>query len=223
MDVWEANSVSTALTPHACKTLNQTRCEGDGCGGTYSETRYAGSCDPDGCDYNTYRMGAPEFYGKGKTVDTAKPFTVVTQFIGSPLKEIKRFYVQNGKVIPNGASKIPNVKGNSLTPAFCDAQKKAFGDKYTFKDLGGFENMGQALGKGMVLVMSLWDDHYADMQWLDGVNPAGATGPGSKRGDCPASGGKPEAVESEAAGASVTYSKIKVGPIGSTFKSAGTA
>jgi hypothetical protein len=65
---------------------------------------------PDGCDFNSYRMGNQDFYGTGMTVDTSKPVTVVTQFItddgtdtGS-LKSIHRFYVQNGKVIPNSES-----------------------------------------------------------------------------------------------------------------------
>jgi len=97
MDIWEANSVSAAVTPHSCDTVTQTMCNGDACGGTYSATRYAGTCDPDGCDFNSYRMGDTSFYGKGMTVDTSKVFTVVTQFIGNPLTEIKRFYVQGGK------------------------------------------------------------------------------------------------------------------------------
>lgn len=99
MDIWEANSVSTAVTPHSCSTIEQSRCDGDGCGGTYSGDRYAGVCDPDGCDFNSYRQGDKTFYGKGKTVDTSKKFTVVTQFVGSgDSMEIKRFYVQGGKV-----------------------------------------------------------------------------------------------------------------------------
>lgn len=99
MDIWEANSVSTAVTPHSCSIITQTRCDGDGCGGTYSADRYAGVCDPDGCDFNSYRMGVKDFYGKGKTVDTSKKFTVVTQFVSSGASmEIKRFYVQGGKV-----------------------------------------------------------------------------------------------------------------------------
>jgi len=225
MDVWEANSMAAALTPHACKTTGQERCTGDGCGGTYSETRYAGTCDPDGCDFNSYRMGDTGFYGKGKVVDTTKKFTVVTQFIGSPLKEIKRFYVQNGKVIPNSMSKIAGVTGNSITPAFCDAQKKVFGEEAndTFKTLGGFTSMSQALQKGMVLVMSLWDDHYANMHWLDSINPDGAaeTKLGAKRGECPTSGGSPAQVESEGGSASVTFSNIKFGEINSTFAAGG--
>jgi hypothetical protein len=43
MDVWEANSVSAAVTPHSCDTVTQTMCTGDACGGTYSTTRYAGT------------------------------------------------------------------------------------------------------------------------------------------------------------------------------------
>lgn len=212
--------MATAVTPHSCSTIGQTRCTGDSCGGTYSSNRYGGTCDPDGCDFNPYRMGDTSFYGKGKTVDTNSKFTVVTQFIGSPLKEIKRFYVQNGKVIPNSVSKIPGVTGNSVTPAFCDAQKKAFGEeaKDTFKTLGGFTSMSNALSKGMVLVMSLWDDHYADMHWLDSVDPAGAEAKlGGKRGECPVDGGKPAQVEASGGSASVTFSNIKFGDINSTF------
>lgn len=48
MDIWEANSVSAAVTPHSCQTVSQTMCNGDSCGGTYSSDRYAGTCDPDG-------------------------------------------------------------------------------------------------------------------------------------------------------------------------------
>jgi cellulose 1,4-beta-cellobiosidase len=167
-------------------------------------------------------MGDKSFYGKGKTVDTSKKMTVVTQFIGSPLKEIKRFYVQNGKVIPNSQSKVDGVKGNSITPEFCDAQKKVFGDKYTFKELGGFESMGSALQKGMVLVMSLWDDHYADMGWLDSTWPPEAAGkPGGERGNCGAEEGKPETVESKLANAQVIFSNIKFGDINSTFSAGG--
>src|SRR5215218_9196487 len=101
MDIWEANSISTAFTPHPCQNAAQHACNGDDCGGTYSATRFAGDCDPDGCDFNPYRMGVHDFYGPGKTVDTNKKFTIVTQFkgSGSTLTEIKQFFVQNGKKI----------------------------------------------------------------------------------------------------------------------------
>ena len=220
MDVWEANSVSTAFTPHSCSTIGQSRCDGDSCGGTYSADRYAGVCDPDGCDFNSYRMGDTAFYGKGKTVDTSKKFTVVTQFVGSGAAlEIKRFYVQGGKTIANSQSKVAGVTGNSITTAFCDAQKQAFGDTYTFKEKGGMANMAQALSGGMVLVMSLWDDHYANMLWLDSSYPTdkSTSTPGVARGECATTSGVPADVESQSPGASVTYSNIRFGPLNSTF------
>jgi len=220
MDIWEANSVSTALTPHSCTKLEQTRCTGDACGGTYSSDRYSGVCDPDGCDFNSYRQGDKTFYGKGKTVDTSKKFTVVTQFIGSgDNMEIKRFYVQGGKVIPNSQSTIPGVTGNSLTTDFCTKQKSVFGDNTDFFKKGGMAGMSKALTQGMVLVMSLWDDHYANMLWLDSTYPTdkSADTPGVGRGECETSSGTPADVESKSAGASVIYSNIKSGPLNSTF------
>jgi cellulose 1,4-beta-cellobiosidase len=221
MDIWEANSVSTAVTPHACSTIEQSRCDGDSCGGTYSADRYAGVCDPDGCDFNSYRMGVKDFYGKGMTVDTSKKFTVVTQFIGTgDAMEIKRFYVQGGKTIAQPASTIPGVDGNSITTKFCDQQKAAFKDTYTYKDKGGQANMAKALAQGMVLVMSLWDDHYSNMLWLDSTYPTDKnpeTDLGSGRGSCETSSGTPSDVEANHPDASVTYSNIKFGPINSTF------
>jgi cellulose 1,4-beta-cellobiosidase len=78
MDIWEANSVSAAYTPHPCSVTEQTRCSGTDCG---IGARYSSLCDADGCDFNSYRMGNTTFYGSGLTVDTSKPFTIVTQFI----------------------------------------------------------------------------------------------------------------------------------------------
>ena len=76
----ESNSHSFALTPHACEVGNNGYhvCEDQDCGGTYSDDRYAGHCDANGCDYNPFRMGNKDFYGAGKTLDTTKPFTYVT-------------------------------------------------------------------------------------------------------------------------------------------------
>lgn len=200
-------------------------CDGDACGGTYSSTRYAGVCDPDGCDFNSYRMGDTSFYGPGMTVDTTSKFTVVTQFItdsgdsSGTLSEIKRFYVQDGTVIPNSQSSISGVTGNSITTAFCDAQKTAFNDTNVFDQKGGLAAMSTALSAGMVLVMSVWDDHYSNMLWLDSDYPLdkSASTAGVARGTCATSSGTPATVESANANAQVIYSNIKVGPINSTF------
>ncbi|CAH0015703.1 unnamed protein product [Clonostachys rhizophaga] len=224
MDIWEANDISTAFTPHPCTTLTQHSCEGDACGGTYSTTRYAGTCDPDGCDFNSYRQGNESFYGPGSDflVDTTKKITVVTQFVAGTsggLSEIKRLYVQDGKVIANSDSKVEGTSGNSVTEEFCTAQKVAFGDEDDFKAKGGYSQMSDALAAPMVLVMSLWDDHHANMLWLDSTYPVDATGAGAARGTCSTSSGVPATVESESPDSSVVFSNIKFGPIGSTYDS----
>ncbi|CAD6449398.1 27a96152-ac58-4e35-ad8c-52000a1d30b9 [Sclerotinia trifoliorum] len=226
MDIWEANKISAAYTPHPCSVDGQTRCTGTDCG---IGARYSSLCDADGCDFNSYRMGNTGFYGAGLTVDTGKVFTVVTQFItndgttSGTLSEIRRFYVQNGKVIPNSQSKVTGVSGNSITDSFCAAQKTAFGDTNEFATKGGLATMSKALAKGMVLVMSIWDDHSANMLWLDAPYPASKSpsAAGVSRGTCSASSGTPADVEANSPGASVTYSNIKWGPINSTY-SAGT-
>jgi cellulose 1,4-beta-cellobiosidase len=192
---------------------------------TDSTSRYAGTTDPDGCDFNSYRMGNTTFYGPKMTVDTTSKFTVVTQFLtddGTPngtLSEIKRFYVQNGVVIPNSQSNVAGVTGNSITTAFCDAQKIAFNNTNGFETHGGLTSMSKAFVDGMVLVMSLWDDYYANALWLDSDYPtdASASTPGIARGTCPTNSGVPAQVESSAASAYVIYENIKVGAINSTF------
>lgn len=219
MDIWEANSVSNALTPHPCNTVGQSTCSGDSCGGTYSTNRYGGECDPDGCDFNPFRMGNTTFYGPGKTIDTTKPITVVTQFLesGGTLSSIRRFYIQNGVTYAQPNSDISGVTGNEITSAFCTAQKAAFGDSTSFSDKGGLAQMSAALAGPMVLVMSLWDDYAVDMLWLDSTYPTNGTSPGDFRGTCATTSGVPATVESQSPGAFVTYSNIKFGPINSTF------
>jgi cellulose 1,4-beta-cellobiosidase len=222
MDLWEANSMSAAYTPHPCTQNAIHVCTGDACGGGTSPTRYASDCDPDGCDFNSYRMGNTSFYGPGKTVDTTKVFTVVTQFIASAsgdLNEIKRFYVQGGKVIPNSMSTVAGVTGNSITQDFCTKQKSVFKDKDSFTQHGGLKHMGDAIKAGMVLVLSFWDDYAVDMLWLDSPFPKDApvSQPGVVRGSCATTSGVPAEVEAQYPNAKVVYSNIRVGPINSTF------
>jgi len=220
MDIWEANKVSSAYTPHVCTVQGQTRCSGTQCGD--GDNRYGGVCDKDGCDFNSFRMGVKNFYGPGNTVDTTKPITVVTQFIttGNDLSEIRRLWVQGGKVIHNSASNQPGLKAyDSVTDQFCSDAKKLFGDKNDFETKGGLKAMGAALDRGMVLVMSLWDDHAAQMLWLDSNYPVSGdpSKPGIARGTCATTSGKPSDVESQYPNSSVTFSNIKWGDLNSTF------
>jgi len=227
MDIWEANSMATAVTPHTCKNVAQERCDGNACGSPTD--RYNSPCDKDGCDFNSFRMGDKSFLGKGKTVDTTKKMTVVTQFLTSgnsstgQLTEIRRIYLQNGKVIQNSKVNIPGVKAyDSITDQYCADVKKAFGDTNDFATKGGLAKMGQALDKGMVLVLSIWGDFFAHMLWLDSNYPTDKdpSQPGIARGECSTSSGNPKDLINSNPGATVIFSNIKYGPIGSTFKAA---
>jgi len=224
MDIWEANSVSAAFTPHVCTVSGQTSCTGTDCGA--GDERYDGVCDKDGCDFNSFRMGDTSFYGEGLTVDTTQPFTVITQFVtndnttSGTLVEIRRLYVQNGQVIQNSKTAVQGMDAfDSVTDEFCNAQKTAFDDTNSFEDRGGLGAMSKAMDSGMVLVMSLWDDHAANMLWLDSDYPVdrSASQPGASRGTCEQSSGVPADVESQAPNSQVVFSNIKFGPIGSTF------
>jgi hypothetical protein len=81
---------------------------------------------------------------------------------------------------------------------------------------GGLKNMGDALDDGMVLVLSLWDDHDVNMLWLDSTYPKGGTQPGDARGPCAANSGVPADVEKNSPDATVTFANIRYGEIGST-------
>lgn len=109
-----------------------------------------------------------------------------------------QYFVQGGKKIQMPNSAISGVSGNAVTPEFCSAQFKAFGDRDRFSEVGGWSKLNSALGGKWVLVMSLWDDHYANMLWLDSVYPPEKAGqPGAARGDCPTNSGVPSEVESK--------------------------
>lgn len=228
MDIWEANSISAAYTPHVCSTAGQSRCNStETCGA--GDDRADGVCDKDGCDFNSYRMGNTTFFGKGDTVDTASKFTVVTQFITTDgtatgdLSEIRRIYVQDGVVIQNSKTDIAGIDTtNSITDSYCNQQKTAFGDTNSFESRGGLKTMGDAFETGMVLVMSIWDDYTAQMLWLDAPYPANAStsDPGVVRGTCAADSGAPATVEADTPGASVKFSNIKFGPLNSTYTAA---
>lgn len=86
---------------HPCSHTGAKRCENTECGDDVSGQRYQGTCDKDGCDYNSYRNGDKNFFGPGGNfaVDSTKPFRVVTQFLtkdgtdNGDLAEVRRIYV----------------------------------------------------------------------------------------------------------------------------------
>mmetsp|Transcript_130019 Transcript_130019/g.315837 ORF Transcript_130019/g.315837 Transcript_130019/m.315837 type:complete len:650 (+) Transcript_130019:54-2003(+) len=247
LDIWEANKEATAFTTHACDIVGPLRCEGTGankCGDTPADCkccgeqdcsccgRYKGVCDKDGCDYNHFRLGEEDYYGDGPgfTVDTSKPITVVTQFLttdgtdSGDLKEMRRLYVQDGKVIQN--SKVKNLDGydgDSINNEMCDAQKKTFDNTDDFTPKGKMAGMGEAMKRGMVLVLSLWDDMKTQMEWLDSASPTDQperfplTKPGVRRGPCKKGDGDPHKLRTKYPNAHVTYRNIRIGEIDSTY------
>jgi cellulose 1,4-beta-cellobiosidase len=228
LDIWEANKISTQMTVHSCETEGQYRCEGTECGDNQRGERFKGVCDKDGCDQNPYRVGDTTFFGPGSNfkVDSTKPMTVVTQFISSDgtdngdLVEMRRLYVQNGKVIANAnAGNSYGAKYDSITDEMCDVQKKLFTDINDYEKKGGIKSMGEAMKRGMTLVMSMWDDHDVGMIWLDAVDPypVPAGKKGAPRGTCSQDSGAPKTVEDNFPHSHVLYSNIKYGEIGSTF------
>ncbi|CAL4189796.1 unnamed protein product, partial [Meganyctiphanes norvegica] len=230
MDIWEANNMANSFTPHDCALTGYYRCEGTECGDNDSDERYDGVCDKDGCDWAVYRLGHQEFYGPGSeyTLDSTQPFTIVTQFITSDgtdsgdLVEVKRKYVQNGQVIDNPAANLPEggiSAFDSVTDEYCHDIKEYFGDVQDFALKGGLKDMGDALDRGVVLTLSLWDDHFAYMLWLDSQYPVEvpADTPGVQRGPCPTDGGRPEDLEANFADSSVKFMNLKFGPIDSTY------
>lgn len=221
MDIWESNSLSTAVTPHTCKVDGQTRCDGADCGA--GADRYRGNCDMDGCDLNPWRAGNHTYFGPGASfvIDTTKPFTVATAFHthdntdSGDLVEISRYFIQDGKRIPYPAATNVDPTMSSITEDFCTKRAQAWNETNYFGTLGGLKRMGDVMEKGMVLVMSLWDDGAANMLWLDSDYPldANPSSPGTSRGSCPTTSGKPDDVRKSSPNSKVSYGNIKVGPI----------
>lgn len=220
MDIWEANDMAYATTPHPCADasgndlVGPTSCTGEECSN--------GLCDSSGCDFNPYRNGAPSFYGDSMTVDSSQTMTVVTQFIGDEntgvLAEIRKLFVVNGVVINQTETTVNGNVHDSITTSYCTDENEAFGNNgdSTFSELGGLARMGDAMQRGMVMVFSVWNDPSSHMLWLDGTTGSGA---GDVRGPC----GTTDSSETSsiAEKASVTFSNVKWGDIGSTYIDSG--
>lgn len=168
-------------------------------------------CDKNGCGYNPYNLNNHNYYGPRLTVDTNRPFTVITQFPTDEsgiLKEIHRLYIQDGRLIQNAAV---NVTYDAPDINFIDDELCTATGAERFMDLGATGGMGEAMSRGMVLCFSVWWDEGGFMNWLD----SGEAGP------CSATEGDPEVIREVQPDTAVTFSNIKWGEIGSTFKSTG--
>jgi len=211
--------------------MGQTRCEGIACGdndptpGGSGGHRFDGVCDKNGCDFQPFRLGKEDFWGAGSdfVLDTTKPVRVITQFLtddntdSGKLVEIRRSYRQGENVVETPSLQIgKRGEFDSLKVDYCNAELELFDDGTNFLDKGGFDATDLAFEKGMVLALSLWDDHYANMLWLDSTYPADSTDPGTHRGNCATSSGDPKDVESQHPRAFVKYMNIAYGELGTS-------
>jgi cellulase len=168
-DIQEASSKAMVYTAHCCESKTH--------------------CDTSGCGYNPYRdSGDRTFWAVGGKVDVSKPVTVVTQFVGmGTLTEVKRLYVQGGKV---------TKAAQSLNDMFC---KWPSGPGRVYS----MANMGASFQKGHVVVFSLWASD--GMSWMDGGNAG------------PCTSYNVNAIKTSQPNLKVTWSDVKFGDIDSTY------
>ncbi|KAI9630211.1 hypothetical protein KEM48_012154 [Puccinia striiformis f. sp. tritici PST-130] len=171
MDIWEANSISQAFTPHTCKDISAKPCTGALCGDGEGN-RYKGLCDKDGCDFASYDGVPPN--STDNTIEESSAKSVESMF-----KTEKSF----------------RTKPDSLTEEFCTANKQMTGDENHFGKNGGLKRLGDSMAKDGAR-HEYWDDGEAKMQWLDGTYPPGKPADtfGAKRGTCEANTGDPATI-----------------------------
>jgi cellulose 1,4-beta-cellobiosidase len=214
LDLWEANKVSMQLALHPMDNDDsQTVCYEDAeCGAQApASMRAVGPTDRNGCYMNPYFFGHKKFYGPGSdfTINTKKPFTIVTEFRGDKsgdLEGMYQYYYQDGKKIEQ--PEYGYGSGNAMTQDFCDKMFIDKKDTPMFTDKGGMKKFGEAVKRGMTMVVSFWDDMATDMEWLDV----------GERGPCPKGAGDPKTLREEHPDASFAVRHFRWGPIGSTHK-----
>merc|ERR1712107_557473 len=144
------------------------------------------------------------------------------------ITEVKQFYTQNGKTIHHPHYTVNGNKHNTISDKFCADWVADTKDGTNFLEMGGMGAVDTIFEKGGVLVLSLWDDHYANMLWLDATYPidqhkackAGkGFDAGTCRGTCDVTSGVPADLEKAVPNATIHFSDIKYGKIGTTVQS----
>jgi hypothetical protein len=161
------------------------------------QAKSPGQCDSPGCGFNAYRFGDKDFWGV--TLNPALKVTVVTQFVATSatLTEVRRLYVQGGRVFKNPTVEFDKIEYNAITDDFCRAAGNPVNDWHTLAHLG------ESFARGHVLVFSLWDSD--DMSWLDG----GDEGPCESLSR--------DSIESIFPKMTVTWSNIRFGDLDTTY------
>lgn len=134
MDIMEANTAALQITPHKCES---------------PVNGWTPACDKGGCGVNTFRQAGAQAYGPGAgySIDTTKPFTVSTAFVGGA-----------GGNLTNVITTLTQAgSGSAVTLAHSD---KTCGTGY-------LESMSAAMKAGMVPIFSVWGEGASTMSWLD--------------------------------------------------------
>merc|ERR1712032_34925 len=124
-----------------------------------------------------------DFYGPGDkyTINTEKPVTVTTQFLTNDgtddgtIYKVKQFYTQNGKTFEHPMYHLNGKPHKTISDDMCADWVAETKDGTNFLEKGGMKAVDPVFKNGAVLVMSLWDDHYANMLWLDSTYPVDGT------------------------------------------------
>ncbi|KDQ32063.1 glycoside hydrolase family 7 protein [Pleurotus ostreatus PC15] len=224
VDLLQGNAHSSIWATHASHGPGPSRCADVVECGDRPYYTYDGIGDKDGCEFNTYRLGNPSFYGPNAVINTDLPFTVITQFItengddNSIVVEVRRVYKQNGVVIPVPPSNIVPAPSTGLTTfgpydtitdQYCHDIKTVFNDVDMTDAYGGLQHtvLPHWSHDGLVLAFSISDDDERYMEWLD-TPPHGPCAPGS---------GVPQDLQAEYPTSRIQFSNIKYGEIGSTY------
>ncbi|KAK4183546.1 Exoglucanase 1 [Podospora australis] len=218
--LWNGNAHSSLMASRNCVMDNYRVCEAAECG-VYSDSRFP-TCDSWGCRYNAFQMGAPDFYGKNKTLNTLQKFTVVTRF-DAQSGNVTRFYIQDGKKIE---LPFPTWEGlpqqNAITEDVCIKSPEVFDEGPAFVNVGGWQRHRSVLNQPLVLVMSISTNYWDYNANIDSTypdwDPWQTAPPGKSNGPCYWEDGRPEDVQARYRNAKVVWSNIRFGPIGSTVK-----
>ena len=102
-----------------------------------------------------------------------KPVIVKTEFLvdngtdSDTINEVNKCYIQDGKTFEHPMCFVNGKRQNSITDEFCKDWVATTKDGTNFVRKGGMKAVDDAFEAGSVLVMSLWDDHYANMLRAD--------------------------------------------------------
>jgi cellulose 1,4-beta-cellobiosidase len=213
-DVLNSNAYSYFMSAKPCRFAEYRVCDKSWCDKESDDTRVY-YCDKLGCEYQPYKLGFTDFYGRGKTVDTTKNYTIVTRFEDD---QITQFFIQDGKKIEvpyPTTDDLPNKSG--ISADYCKAKQVLFNEHNRFDPSGGWTMHQQAIRQPMVLTMAITDDYWAHNLYLDSLFPLENEGlPGSLHGPCAVDTSDPEYTSNNFGRATVKWSNIRFGPIGST-------